>query len=426
MWPQSKGWLFRWQDHHSFRLRPLLPIALLILGSSLAACFAPPPENVQGGHDEPQASEEHAAETHQSGIVELTAEAIAHANIRTAIAGERLMAPELQTTGQVDFDQTKRLHVSPRIAGRLLRVQAILGQKIRAGQKLAELDSIELGRAKAEYLEHRAMQELAQASLERVQKLFEHGINAEQVVQEAVAARQAATAALRSSEEILHLYGLDQKQVDALQYDDPSASVYPLLAPMSGTIVELHATMGELAKPEDNLFTLADLSRVWIWIDISQADLAKVHLEDRAQARVDAFPNDVFEGKVSFLSALVDAETRTVRARLEMANPEGKLRPGMFVEVDLVDPHSAEGQGSLVSSLVVPEEAVVRDGDTFAVFIAKGEGHFERREIVPGRKSEGFVEILDGLEVGSAVVVEGAFLLKSALAKESLGGGHSH
>jgi cobalt-zinc-cadmium efflux system membrane fusion protein len=385
-----------------------------------------------GDHEEDGDHEEHA-----EGIVELSAEAASRVEIRTVPVERRVLAAELSTTGQVDFDQTRLAHVSPRISGRVHRVNAVLGQQVRAGQKLAEVDSIELGQAKAVFLQAKAREELGRKSFVRAEGLFADRIASEQEVLEAEAVLRESTAGLRTAEETLHLYGLSQTQIDTLSYEEREASIYPLRAPFAGTIVERHATLGELVTPERNLFTLADLSQVWIWIDVYQRDLAGVHVDDQARARVDAFPSDVFTGKVSYLSARVDTDTRTVRARVDVANPAGKLRPGMFVEVELQDPHTRQGREIQASSLVIPQNALVRDGDEFLVFVATGERRYERREIEIGRKAGGFVEVLpgdggdsaehgEGLQAGDLVVVEGAFLLKSAVSKDSLGGGHQH
>ncbi len=430
-------------EHH---LKNLHVLVIIFVFSLAPACSGPDsgPENAvgpsagdvaeaetYGAHEERAHEEGGEHDEHEEGVVELTPEAAARIEIRTAPAEERVLAAQLTTTGQVDFDQTRLAHVSPRISGRVHRVRSTLGENVRAGQTLAEIDSIELGQAKAAFLQAKSKMELAGKSFERAQSLLADRIASQQEALEAEAELREATAGLHTAEETLHLYGLSQGQVDALTYDDQAASIYPLRAPFGGTVVELHATLGELVTPERNLFTLADLSRVWIWIDVYQRDLGGVHVDDQARARVDTFPDDVFEGKVSYLSARVDADTRTVRARLDVPNPEGKLRPGMFVEVELVDPHAKEGGGIQAASLVVPESAVVRAGDEFFVFVTTGELRFERREIRVGRKAGGFVEIFpehgsEGIEAGDSVVVEGAFLLKSAASKESLGGGHEH
>jgi len=138
----------------------------------------------------------------------------------------------------------------------------------------------------------------------------------------------------------------------------------------------------------------------------------------------DAFPEETFSGKVSYLSAQVDADTRTVRARIDVDNPEHKLRPGMFVRVTLSDPHS--DTTDFAPSLVVPATAVQRDGEELLVFLPLGNNRFERREVMVGRTAGGFTEILSGLDSPVEVVVEGAFLLKSEASKEQMGAGHEH
>lgn len=419
-------------------------VAILVFFALAGACSKPSPHSEtnaavlpspsseageHGEHDHPDGEEQTEGEGHEDhaeGIVELTPEAASRAEIRTAPVELRILSAQLSTTGQVDFDQTRLAHVSPRISGRVHRVHAVLGQEVVAGKALAEIDSIELGQSKAAFLQTKAREELARKSFDRAQSLLADRIASEQEVIEAEASLREATAALQTAEETLHLYGLSQAQIDALTYEDRKAAIYPLRAPFAGTVVERHVTLGELVTPDRNLFTLADLSRVWIWIDVYQRDLGGVHLEDEARARVDAFPGEVFAGTVSYLSAQVDSDTRTVRARLDVDNADGKLRPGMFVEVELIDPHATDIDASRSSSLVVPDSAVVREGEEFLVFVAAGERRYERRYVQTGQRSGGFVEVLDGLEPGQPVVVEGAFLLKSAASKESLGGGHDH
>jgi cobalt-zinc-cadmium efflux system membrane fusion protein len=149
-----------------------------------------------------------------------------------------------------------------------------------------------------------------------------------------------------------------------------------------------------------------------------------VHLEDDVSLAVDAYPGEFFGGKVSYLSAQVDPGTRTVRARIDVENPQHKLRPGMFARVTLRDPHTASTERE--PSLVVPAGAVQRDGHEFVVFVSLGDGRFERREVEVGRAAQGVVEILSGLDAGDTVVIEGAFLLKSEASKGSMGAGHDH
>lgn len=403
-------------------------VLLVGLYGLVVACAAPEPETTSSEaltvHNDHEESLEH--DELVGDVIELSSEALTRSGILTALVEKQILAGEIETTGQVDFDETRLAHISPRISGRAHRVMAELGQEVEPGAKLAEIDSQELGQAKAGYLQVRIKEELSRQSFDRVNGLFTEGIVSEQEALEARGELREATAALRAVEETLHLYGLGKEEITALRYEDPVASIYTLEAPFAGTLVEQHVTVGEWVTPERNLFTLADLDQVWVWVDIYQRDLGKVHLEDRVEVRVDAFPDDVFTGKVSLLSPQVDADTRTARARLEVTNRQGRLRPGMFVEVTLFDPHHGDDRQLYGESLVVAETAVVRDGDQAVVFKATSHTRFEPLTVRLGRQAGGYVEILDGLAEGDRVVVAGAFLLKSVAARESLGTGHAH
>ena len=397
----------------------LIPLLL-----ALVASFACSP-GAEKDHPETEAND-HAGEEHEERIVELTPEAADRARIETAPVELRSLGTELETTGRVDFDGTRIAHVSPRIEGRVHTVRALLGQRVTKGETMAILDSIELGRAKADLLQARARLDLARETLEREEKLYADRISSGQEVLEARSAHREATVALASARETLHLVGLHDEAIDALRYDDPQASLYPVRAPFAGKVVEKHVTVGELVTPDRNVFTVADLDRVWVWIDVYERDLRQVHLDDDVAVKVDAFPDATFHGQVTYLSDQVDADTRTVRARIDVANPEEKLRPGMFATIRLSDPHAVGSSAAAPERPVVPEGAVQRDGEGFLAFVALGPNRFEVREVRVGQRSGGEVEILDGLEDGERVVVEGAFLLKSEASKDALGEGHGH
>ena len=398
-------------------------LAVLLLLPFLASFGCSPTPEATGPGAE---TAEHAGEEYDERIVELTPEAAERARIETAPVELLSLAAELETTGRVDFDGNRVAHVSPRIQGRVHAVRARLGQRVAEGETMVVLDSIELGRAKADFLQARARHELAEENLEREEKLYADRISSGQEVLEARSAHREADAALANARGTLHLVGLRDEAIEALRYDDPQASLYPVRAPFAGKVVEKHVTVGELVTPERNIFTVADLDRVWIWIDVYERDLRQVHLEDDVEVKVGAFPDAAFHGQVTYLSDQVDADTRTVRARIDVANPEGKLRPGMFATVRLSDPHATGSDETAPERPVVPEGAVQRDGEVFLAFVALGPDRFEVREVRIGRRAGGDVEILDGLEEGERVVVEGTFLLKSEASKDSLGEGHEH
>ena len=380
-------------------------------------------EDDHGGDEKHGEHEGHGA--HEEGVVKLSPEALARAEIRTAPVEERALPIEIETTGQVGLDETRLAHVGPRIAGRVHAIRAELGHQVKSGQVLAEVDSIELGKAKAEYLRARAMEEPALRSVERERKLHADKISSEKEVLAAEAELREATAALRVAEETLHLYGLNDTEVRGLKYEDRKASVFLLRSPLAGKVVEKHATVGELVDPEKNLYTVADLSRVWIWIDIYENVLGHVHLEDDVEVRVDAFPNDRFRGKVTYLTDKVDADSRTVRARIDVDNAAQKLRPGMFARVRVSDPHDVAGKQE-APALTVPTEAVMSEGKERVVFVELAPGRFSRRVVEVGHAGERWTEVRRGLARGDRVVVSGGFLLKSEVSKETMGGGHSH
>jgi cobalt-zinc-cadmium efflux system membrane fusion protein len=359
------------------------------------------------------------------GIVELPPEAAARIRIRVAPVEERALSDILETTGRVDFDQDRLAHVSPRVPGRVHRVLATLGDRVRAGQTLAIIDSIELGRARSDLLRARAQLDLAAQTLERERGLLEDRITSEQVVLEAQAAHQRALAEYQAARRELRLLGLSEERIDEAGADDPSAALFPLESPLSGTVVDKHVSLGEVVSPEGSLFTVADLSQVWIWVDVYERDLARVHLGDDVAVRVDALPEHAFEGKVAYIRDQIDPDTRTARARLDVANDGEHLRPGMFATVTVVDPHGTGGEDA-PRVLVVPSGALQRDGDRHVAFVPVGDNRYERRVLTLGRRTGAYAEILDGLAVGEPVVVEGTFILKSEAAEHRMGGGHGH
>lgn len=404
--------------------RRLLPTGILAAGLLVFAggCSNDGPANTDHHPSEVEAATE---ERHNENIVELSPEKVSAAGIETTAAAFTALPSLLATTGQVDFNQDRLAHVSPRITGRVHETKARLGQQVRRGEVLAILDSIELGRSKAEYLRAKAREQLARENYEREQALSADRISSEQEMLAARAAHIEAQADLQSAKETLHLYGLSEVEVAKVTYDNPGRSLFPIRAPLSGKVVEKHVTVGELVTPERNLFSLADLGEVWVWIDVYERDLRQVHVDDGVDVRVDAFPDLEFRGTVSYLSDRVDLDTRRVRARIDVKNPEEVLRPGMFAQVELTDPHDA-GDGVRVPALALPESALQRDGEAMVAFVDLGDGRYERRIVQTGRKAAGLVEVSEGLEPGDLVVSTGAFFLKSEFAKRELGEGHGH
>jgi len=399
-------------------------LPFILLASLTAGCD----RHEHDDHEaEPESAQDHAeVDDHAAQFIELTPEAASQIGIETELVAVRALPSVLETTGQVDFDANRLTHVSPRLSGRAHSVAVQLGDDVERGQSLAVLDSIELGQAKAAFIRAQARHDLSDKNYERERGLLADRISSEREVLAAEALFLEAAADYSAAEQTLHLYGLSDGEVERLRNADPRASLYTVRAPLSGRVVEKHITLGELVTPERNVFTIADLSHVWIWIDVYERDVRHVHVDDEVAVVLDAYPGTTFLGTVSYLSDQVDARTLTVRARVVVPNPDGKLRPGSFATVRITDPHAEHGTTAGSEVIVVPQRAVQRDGDESVVFVVVGDGRFERREVELGRRATGLVEILVGLNAGERVVVEGTFVLKSEASKESMGGGHSH
>jgi len=396
-------------------LRRLSTATLLVL--AVASCSR---DSTHAEHE----GEEHEEGTahHEEGVVSLTREQIAAAGIRTGVVLQRHLAPQLDTTGEVGYEEDRLAHVSPRIPGRVVRVLASLGERVQQGRTLAVIDSVELGQAKAAFLAARTREDLARENHEREERLYRQRISSEKEMVEARARHLEVTAERRSAEETLRLYGLSEAETRALESGDPGASLLSVRAPISGEVVEKHVVIGELVTPDKSLFTVADVQHLWVWIDVYERDLASVHLRDEVEVRVDALPETTFTGEVTYLGPRVEPQTRTMRARIDVDNLRGLLRPGMFANVRLTDPHVQTAE----AVLVVPEEAVVRQDEHELIFVPAGEGRFASRPVETGRREGGLAEIKSGLDPNQQIVTRGAFFLKSELARAELGGGHSH
>ncbi len=383
----------------------------------------------RGWQAPPAADGVHAEAEHQAGDespdrVELPPALVESLGIKTEPVAVRPLGREIRSTAVIEPNGRRIAHVGPRIAGRVVEVTAVLGQEVEEGSVLAELDSLELGRAKADYLKAKADVEVARAEYEREKRLWEQNISSEKDYLEARGRYVRAVTQLQASREALRLLGLGDEEIDALRWgggDDHPPSHFPLLSPFAGTVIEKHIVLGELIRPDDKPFTIADLSTVWIQIAVHEKDLPYVRPGAKVKVRVEAYPDEVFEGEVTYVSDTVDEETRTARARVEIANRRRLLKPGMFATATLAVPEKAGGRG-----VVVPLTAVHTVRGRKVAFVKEGSSVFVARPLRIGRATERYVEVLEGLEPGREVVVEGGFHIKSILLKEELAEGDAH
>ncbi len=354
--------------------------------------------------------------------VHLTPTAAAAAQIAVARPVLRPLPHELDTTGSLGFDESRVAHVSPLAPGRIVRVIGKLGDTVEAGAPMAVLRSMELAKARAAYLRGKARYDLADTTYQRQRALASQKIASEQSMHAAKAEYLTAKAALRADWQTLRVYGLSRSRIAKLSYASSNVATHRLRAPLGGTIVEKRVAVGERAVPSRTLFTIADLSTLWMWIDIYERDLRHVQLGDVAELRPEAYPSLRFTGEVTYIRDEVDPDTRTVRARISVDNADGSLRAGMFVRVRVMHTGGRGAERSL-SRIVVPSSAVLRLGDSRSVvFVVTGPHRYEARTVEVGMSAGDRLEIRSGITTADQIVVHGGIVLKSELLKDSIGG----
>ncbi|HUV67370.1 MAG TPA: efflux RND transporter periplasmic adaptor subunit [Sedimentisphaerales bacterium] len=360
---------------------------------------------------------------YEMGVVKLEP-SLAEALIETVSVQSVARTNTLKLVGQVELDQTKAVDVVPTGGGQVRRVEKLLGQDVTEGEVLAVIHSADLGQAKAEFLQVQARLELATATFEREKELHAKQVSSKADYQVALNELKAAQAYYAAAEKRLRLFGLGTEQIDAIKDEEANGQFAELLlrAPQAGTIIAQDVSAGALVETARSLYTIADLSGVWVWCDLYEKDLALLH--DRlasgrkvaAKVRIKAFEAEAFDGVVDLIGSRVDEHTRTVKVRVQVRNEERKLKPGMFAEVEICVPL----EGSIT---MVPSSAVVSDeGKTF-VFQHLKDDLWMRQDVRVGKNQGGVVEVLDGLSPGTTVVARGAFMLKSDILREKMGAG---
>ncbi|MCF6157512.1 MAG: efflux RND transporter periplasmic adaptor subunit [wastewater metagenome] len=323
----------------------------------------------------------------------------------------------LKATGEVGPNRDRFVIASPRIPGVVKEVYVDWGNYVKKGQKLALLDSIELGETLAEYMKVKAELDLARKNYSREKSLYEQNISSRKHFLKAENTQKQAQIALQALKEKLILMGLQEDDIEG-RTEGAAASFFLLSAPFDGTIIEKNAAVGELKDAFAPVVTIADLSHLWVWFDIYEKDIPKIRKGNEVLISVASYPEEYFKGLITYVGATINERTRTVKVRAEVENHHEKLKPGMFAKV-LIRLLSEIGN----NAPVVPEETIQTDGQKHFVFVPLDSGYFIRRDIVPGARMNGYVKVTSGLRKNDRVVVKGSFLLKSEIMKEKFGEG---
>lgn len=317
--------------------------------------------------------------------IRISADKVQKLGVRTELATERTLARVIRALGRVEIDESRINAVAPRFEGWVERLHVnVTGQPVIKGQALFDVWSPELASAQREYA-------IARQSAEAMK-------NAEAPARESMSALADASLAR------LKNWDIPATELQALSRNGQTRRALTLRSPVSGIVIEKKALQGMRFSPGDTLYQIADLSSVWVIADLNEQDIARIQTGQKARIMVNAYPGKEFIGRVSFISPTLNPETRTVPVRVELANPGGRLKPGLFAAMTLEAPQAAP-------ALTVPSSAVIDSGTRQIVLVQLGEGRFEPRTVKLGARSDAYVEVLDGIRSGEAVVVAANFLI---------------
>ncbi len=347
-------------------------------------------------------------------VVPLSREGAERAGITVTTVTTGTAAGGLRAPGVVEPNAYKRVSVTPIISGRITRVMAELGQQVERAQTIAEVFSPELADSQTRYISARAELEAHERELARTDKLVQIGAASRQELERIHAEHTARRAGLQAAASRLRLLGLSDSAIEALDPGKTLDSTISVPAPIRGVVTERSANVGLNVDQATRLFTVVDLSNVWVVADIYEKDFAPVRVGMPATVTTMAYPDLVLEGRVSYIDPQVSPETRTAKVRVEVPNARNELRLGMFAEILL------GGDKSGLS--VIPRSAVQNVGDRTVVYLVdpQKDGAFIEREVHLGTPAAGDqVSVLSGVHPGDVVVSQGSFFVRAE--RERLG-----
>ncbi len=335
--------------------------------------------------------------------------------IETATAVEEEHAHTLVANAETAYDANRYADITPRVDGFLREVRVDLGRSVRAGEVLAVVDSATVSAAKTQYVSAHDGLGLVQSTYDRIRSL-RGAVAGKQEIEARTALNQAKANAM-DAEQKLRNFGFDDAPLARILKGRDTKGQLDVLAPIGGTVVLRHAVRGEAVQATTQLFSVADTSRMWLWIDIYEVDVAKVALGQRVAFVASGSEAEAHEGKITWLGNEVSERTRTTRVRAEVENADGHLRANQFGRVEI-------GLGAEHKAVVVPKAAIQRKDKTDLVFLPEDEGRYRPQRVLVRPTNRGdVVEVAWGLKPGQRVVTTGSFLLKTEIMKGAIGAG---
>jgi membrane fusion protein, heavy metal efflux system len=316
------------------------------------------------------------------------------------------LARTLRLTGAVAYNAFKTTPVITQVGGPVSRILVVPGQHVREGEPMLEVASPDYSQLLATYLKARDTFRVADKNYDRAQDLYQHHAIAERDLLQAESDHDQAQADLNASEQAMKILGI--KNPDDLAKASSASAEIPVIAPIGGEVVERLVSPGQVMQAgQTQAFTISDMSTVWVLANVYQNDLAYVKMGDNVVVQTDAYP-DSFHGRISYISAALDPNTRTLQARAVVDNPGEKLKRDMYCTVTVA-------AGAIRKAIAVPDASVLRDDENQPfVYVENGANQFGRRTVEIGESQNGQTQILQGLSAGEKVVGDGSLFLQFA------------
>ncbi|MGA9884154.1 MAG: efflux RND transporter periplasmic adaptor subunit [Candidatus Acidiferrales bacterium] len=380
------------------RLRPIAVAAAFVLAFAIAGCSS------SSGNANKMTS--FSARQPNSEIPQLfTIPENQMVHVQVVTIKPATLPRTLRLSGTVTYNAFKTTSVITQVGGPVSRILVVPGQHVTAGQPMLQVSSPDYSQLLDTYLKARDTYRVANINYARARDLYQHNAIAQRDLLQAESDHDQAQADLNASEQSLKILGV--KDPGGLAKAASSADI-PVLAPISGEVVERLVAPGQVVQSgQTQAFTISDMSTVWVLVNVYQSDLAYIHVGDNVVVQTDAYPNS-FSGRISYISAALDPNTRTLQARIVVRNPGEKLKKDMYCT-------AVVAAGVIHNAIAVPDSAVLRDDQNQPfVYLAAGPREFGRRQVTIGENQDGKTQILTGLSAGDKIVGSGSLFLQFA------------
>jgi membrane fusion protein, heavy metal efflux system len=389
-------------ENQASRVSAAVAVGAVILGA--AAYFT----GLVGGHEPASANVEHKAEP--SDTVDLSEKQVAAIKVETA--GEHLFAVEKGAVGNIDYNEDMAVQVFTNYQGRIIGLFAKVGDDVKKGETLFTIDSPDLLQAESTLIATAGVLEMTTRALNRQKALFAAKAAAQKDVDQAISDQQTAEGALKAARDAVQVFGKTEAEVDRIVAQRKVDSTLVVASPITGRVTARSAAPGLFVQPGNAPapYSVADLSTKWMLANVTESDIPNFQLGQAVRVKVTAYPERVFEGKISTIGTTVDPNTHRTFVRSEILDPEHLLLAGMYANFVIQT-------GEPVRATAVPYAAVVREGDgTMTVFVTTDGLKFVKRIVEIGLRRDGYTQILKGLKPGERIATDGAVFLSNVLA----------